>query len=70
MLGCDLTIMKYGICFIRLLKGRSFPGKVLLTRKPDPPNQFSPTKHPSDIESSSEIDIGRGESSDNFDEVM
>ncbi|XP_031481780.1 GTPase-activating protein GYP1 [Nymphaea colorata] len=51
-----------------LLKGRSFPGKVLLTRKPDPPNQFSPTKHPSDIESSSEIDLGRGESSDNFDE--
>lgn len=32
------------ICFVRMLKGRSFPGKVLLTRRSEPlsPPEYSP----------------------------
>ncbi|KAG5401757.1 hypothetical protein IGI04_016364 [Brassica rapa subsp. trilocularis] len=48
------------------LKGRSIPGKVLLTRRPDPtPEPISPTYH----RSLSENDAGRNERSDNPVEV-
>ena len=50
----------------RFLKGRSIPGKVLLTRRPDPtPEPISPTYH----RSLSENDAGRNERSDNPVEV-
>ncbi|KAF3575651.1 hypothetical protein DY000_02034861 [Brassica cretica] len=48
------------------LKGRSIPGKVLLTRRPDPtPEPISPTYH----RSLSENDAGRNERSENPVEV-
>lgn len=52
-------------CF-RFLKGRSIPGKVLLTRRPDPPQDpISPTYH----RSLSENDAGRNERFENPVEV-
>ncbi|XP_077229101.1 ypt/Rab-GAP domain of gyp1p superfamily protein [Tasmannia lanceolata] len=45
-----------------LLKGRSFPGKVLLTRKSEPSYEFGLPERPLDSERShSEDDLGRGE---------
>ncbi|KAJ6849412.1 GTPase-activating protein GYP1 [Iris pallida] len=45
-----------------LLKGRTFPGKVLLTRKAEPLNECASPRNPQDIEKRySDSDLARGE---------
>lgn len=46
------------VLFFRLLKGRTFPGKVLLTRKFEPPNVCTSPEHTEEFERShSENDL-------------
>lgn len=60
-----LLLFRILICIFilcRLLKGRSFPGKILLTQKSEPLNEpVSPIPSPTIEKSYYENDIGLGE---------
>lgn len=54
-----------------LLKGRSFPGKVLLTRKSEPPNVHASRAHTQEMERSySQNDPGNEHTGSSFEVIV
>lgn len=67
--SCDCNLYFISLC--RLLKGRSFPGKVLLTRRSDPLDSSSvQERSPDDERSFSDNDTGPSDRIDKSVEVV
>ena len=66
----SLFISYYLVSLSRLLKGRTFPGKVMLTRKYEPPNVSTSHEHSEEVEKNVfENDFDPSYHSDNSSEV-